>query len=185
MIGILEVISLSDKYVTKKHKSQRLHQGIIDEVCRQLSDEDKSYITDSYWEYIPDENLSLNEQIGYIVSAIYNDETYSTMLVLAQLMMPVRIRQKGDKFSKPIIADYLMRNKNTAELHNAIDLYREHKHCPMKYKNNDKFMLILLIDAAIDVYITTLVELHKIEYDNLYDAIIYYANIMYRDQGVE
>lgn len=152
-------------------KGQKLNQGIIDEVCRRIPNSAKEHIVEVYWEYIPDEKLSLNEKIGYIVSAIPNAGVYKAPFIVSQLMFgPTYVNPRDYKFAKPTVADYLLENKNTTELRNAIKLYREHKHCPMKYKDNDKFMLILLIAEAFD-----LAEImgRKIDaYDDVYNLIV-------------
>lgn len=150
-------------------KGSRLHQGVIDEVCRRIPNSVKEHIIEVYWEYIPDEKLPINEKIGYIVSAMPNAGVYPASFIASQLVFgPIYVNPRDYKFAKPTIADYLLESKNTTELHNAIELYKEHKHCPMKYKDNDKFMLILLIADIFDIVeseckmITTYEELYSL-----------------------
>lgn len=155
-------------------KGSSLHQGIIDEVCRQIPNHVKEHITEIYWEYVPDEKLPLNEQIGYIISAMPNAGMYPTSLIVYQLVTgPTYVNSRDYELAKPTVADYLLKNKNTQELHNAIMLYRELKHCPTKYKDNDKFMLILLIADMFDIVAS---EHKRIDtYDELYNLIVEFS----------
>lgn len=156
-------------------KGPGISQSTIDSVCRYMTEAAKLRAVSRYWEYVPSEGLSLNEQIGYIISSISNADMLDINDIAIQLYTgPDHVNSPDYVFAKPNAASYLLENKNTPELQQMICKYRTHKHCPSKYRNNDKFMLILLIAEVYDYSNEKDVRIKNC--DDIYDLMCEYSH---------